>query len=85
MLRPHRLAIGRYDERGDKLDRIDRVEVDLVGARTPVPELVGVAQPPLLLINDDDLTYCKMRLDDKSLATLRDGGSSAWSTRCRAQ
>ncbi len=74
VLRPHRLAIGRYDERGDKLDRIDRVEVDLVGARTPVPELVGVAQPPLLLINDDDLTYCKMRLDDRSLATLRDGG-----------
>ena len=74
VLRPHRLAIGRYDERGDKLDRIGRVEVDLVGARTPVPELVGVAQPPLLLINDDDLTYCKMRLDDTSLATLRDGG-----------
>ena len=44
-LRPHRLAIGRYDERGDKLDRIGRIEVDVVGARTPVPELVGVEQP----------------------------------------
>ncbi len=73
-LRPHRLAIGRYDERGDKLDRIGRIEVDVVGARTPVPELVGVEQPPLLLINDDDLTYCKVRLDETTLATLRDGG-----------
>ena len=39
-----------------------------------MPELVGVAQPPLLLVNDDDLTYCKMRLDETSLAMLRDGG-----------
>src|SRR6185312_3114954 len=38
------------------------------------PELVGAEQPPLLLINDDDLTYCKMRLDETSLQTLRDGG-----------
>jgi aminopeptidase N len=73
-LRPHRLAIGRYDDRGDHLDRIGRVEVDLIGARTPVPELVGVARPPLLLINDDDLTYCKMRLDESSLQMLREGG-----------
>ncbi|HEY2299713.1 MAG TPA: aminopeptidase N [Jatrophihabitans sp.] len=73
-LRPHRLAIGRYDDSGEKLDRIGRVEVDVTGARTAIPELVGVAQPPLLLINDDDLTYCKMRLDETSLRTLRTGG-----------
>ena len=73
-LRPHRLAIGRYDERGGKLDRIGRIEVDVIGARTPVPALIGVERPPLLLVNDDDLTYCKMRLDETSLQTLRDGG-----------
>jgi aminopeptidase N len=74
VLRPHRLAIGRYDQVEGKLDRIGRLELDVAGARTPVPELVGVEQPPLLLINDDDLTYCKMRLDETSLVTLRDGG-----------
>ena len=40
----------------------------------PSPELVGVAQPDLLLVNDDDLTYCKLRLDEHSIATLRAGG-----------
>ncbi len=74
VLRPHRLAIGRYADTGEKLDRIGRIELDVTGARTAVPELVGVEQPPLLLLNDDDLTYCKVRLDTTSLATLRDGG-----------
>ena len=46
----------------------------MTGARTEVPELIGKTQPPLLLLNDDDLTYCKARLDERSLATLRDGG-----------
>ncbi|HEY0805446.1 MAG TPA: aminopeptidase N, partial [Pseudonocardiaceae bacterium] len=70
-LRTHRLAIGSYDfdERG-KLVRNDRVEVDVVGDRTEVPELVGVKRGKLLLVNDDDLTYCTMRLDNDSLATL---------------
>ena len=73
-LRPHRLAIGVYEERDGRLVRTKRVELDVDGARTPVPELVGVAQPALLLLNDDDLTYCKMRLDEHSVAVLRSGG-----------
>jgi aminopeptidase N len=73
-LRPHRLAIGCYAERDGSLVRERRIELDVTGARTPVPELVGAAQPALLLLNDDDLTYCKVRLDDTSLATLRNGG-----------
>jgi aminopeptidase N len=73
-LRPHRLAVGRYENQDGKLVRVDRVELDLAGARTEVPELVGKAQPELLLLNDDDLTYCKARLDDRSFATLRSGG-----------
>ena len=52
------------------LVRRDRVELDVTGARTEVPELVGVAQPDLVLVNDDDLTYAKIRLDERSLATL---------------
>ena len=47
-----------------------RVEIDVVGARTEVPELVGERQPDLLLLNDDDLTFAKIRLDERSLATL---------------
>jgi aminopeptidase N len=73
-LRPHRLAIGLYAEQDGRLQRAERIEFDVAGARTEVPQLIGVTQPPLLLINDDDLTYCKVRLDERSLATLRDGG-----------
>jgi aminopeptidase N len=69
VLRDHRLAIGLYAAEGDKLIRVNRVELDVSGARTEVPELVGEAQPDLLLVNDDDLTYCKVRLDERSLAT----------------
>ena len=37
--------------------------------RTEVPELVGRPRPDLLLVNDDDLAYAKIRLDERSLAT----------------
>ena len=70
VLRDHRLAIGLYNADAAKVVRSSRVEIDVTGARTEVPELVGVAQPDLLLINDDDLTYGKVRLDDRSLATV---------------
>ncbi|MBV9357007.1 MAG: aminopeptidase N [Chloroflexi bacterium] len=69
VLRSHRLAIGVYQLRGDAIVRVQRIELDLEGERTPVPELIGVARPDLLLINDDDLTYAKVRLDEHSLAT----------------
>ena len=77
-LRPHRLAVGLYDHDDDgRLVRTDRVELDVVDARTEIPELAGRARPAMLLVNDDDLTYCKLRLDEHSLATLVDGGLSA--------
>jgi aminopeptidase N len=46
------------------------VEIDVEGSRTQVPELIGERQADLLLINDDDLTFAKIRLDERSLATL---------------
>jgi aminopeptidase N len=72
-LRTHRLAIGCYDtdEQG-RLVRTHRVELDVTGERTEVPELVGVPRGKLVLVNDDDLTYCTMRLDNDSLAYLVD-------------
>ncbi|MBX3117341.1 MAG: aminopeptidase N, partial [Cryobacterium sp.] len=52
-IRPHRLAIGLYNLQGGKLVRGHRVELDVDGERTEVPELVGMAKPDLVLINDD--------------------------------
>jgi aminopeptidase N len=69
-LRSHRLAVGLYSHSDRGLVRRDRVELDVTGARTDVPELVGVEQPDLVLVNDDDLTYAKIRLDERSLRTL---------------
>ncbi|QUQ68129.1 aminopeptidase N [Kutzneria sp. CA-103260] len=73
-LRTHRLAIGVYDDdpATGKLVRTHRVELDVTGERTEVPDLVGVPRGKLVLVNDDDLTYCTMRLDNDSLATLVD-------------
>jgi aminopeptidase N len=72
-LRPHRIGIGRYavrsSEGGDVLERIGYDEVDIAGESTEISELVGQEQPDLLLLNDDDLAYGKIRLDDHSLAT----------------
>ncbi len=68
-LRPHRIAIGRYDLVDGSLVRVSRHELDVDGARTEVPELVGLTQPDLLLPNDDDLSYAKLRFDERSYAT----------------
>ncbi len=68
-LRPHRIAVGRYDLVGGALVRVGRHEVDVAGARTDLPDLVGLPRPDLLLPNDDDLSYCKLRFDERSHAT----------------
>ncbi|MDQ1528792.1 MAG: aminopeptidase [Actinomycetota bacterium] len=71
-IRPHRLAIGLYDFQGDKLVRTNRVELDVAGESTTVTELVGLKKPALVLLNDDDLAYAKIRLDADSLAVATD-------------
>ncbi|SFS94381.1 aminopeptidase N [Saccharopolyspora flava] len=71
-LRTHRLAIGIYDDENGKLVRRHRVELDVSGEVTEVPDLVGVHRGKLVLVNDDDLTYCSLRFDPESLATLVD-------------
>ncbi|HEX4432303.1 MAG TPA: aminopeptidase N [Frankiaceae bacterium] len=68
-LRSHRIAIGLYDRTAAGLERRERVELDVSGSLTEVPKLLGARQPDLLLLNDDDLTYAKIRLDPRSLAT----------------
>ena len=70
VLRSHRVAIGLYSRTTSGITRTARYEVDVAGARTVLPELTGVARPDLVLVNDDDLTYAKIRLDPWSLRTL---------------
>ena len=66
--RVHRLAVGVYDDNGaGKIVRLHREELDVVGGTTDVPALQGVSRGQLILVNDDDLTYCSMRLDPESL------------------
>ncbi|WEG10299.1 aminopeptidase N [Microbacterium horticulturae] len=69
-IRPHRLGIGFYNLDGDALVRVHHIELDVDGDRTDVPDLKGLKRPDLVLLNDDDLAYAKIRLDDRSLATV---------------
>ncbi|MGX1562289.1 aminopeptidase N [Streptomyces sp. NPDC055506] len=71
-LRPHRIAVGLYelDDESGKLVREERIELDVDGELTAVPQLVGKRRPAVILLNDDDLSYAKVRLDEQSLAVV---------------
>ncbi|MBO4209640.1 aminopeptidase N [Micromonospora echinofusca] len=70
VLRPHRLGLGRYSTAGTAM--ADRLDVDLHpavdGERTVVTALTGTPAAALLLPNDGDLTFAKVRLDPASAA-----------------
>ncbi|KOG65546.1 aminopeptidase N [Streptomyces griseoflavus] len=70
VLRPHRIAIGCYDLKDGKLVRTDRIELDVDGERTEVPFPAGTRRPDVILLNDDDLSYAKVRLDEDSLRVV---------------
>ncbi|MER5487868.1 aminopeptidase N [Streptomyces sp. NPDC002812] len=70
VLRPHRIAVGLYELTDGKLVRGDRIELDIDGDLTAVPELIGRTRPAVVLLNDDDLSYAKVRLDEVSLANV---------------
>jgi aminopeptidase N len=69
-LRTHRIAIGVYQRDGSYLRRSRVVEAELTGARTLVPELAAAPAPDALVINDGDLTFAKIRFDQRTLRTL---------------
>jgi aminopeptidase N len=88
-IRPHRLAIGFYnlvdaEDGKQSLVRDHRVELDVDGERTEVAELVGLTRPALILINDDDLAYAKIRLDEASLEVAIEHLSSIQSPLARS-
>lgn len=67
-IRPHRLIISGYSLENNILERKVKVELDVDKEETPVSEFVGIVRPDIILINDEDLTYTKVRMDEKSLA-----------------
>jgi len=69
-LRTHRIGVGLYDLVDGRLVRRDRIELDVTGERTEIPALRGVRVPDVLLLNDDDWTYAKLRLDEASMSTV---------------
>ena len=68
-LRPHRLVVGFYNLTDGTLTRTDRFELDIDGESTEVTEAAGKSRPDLILVNDEDLAYAKIRLDEKSRET----------------
>ena len=72
-LRTHRLGIGIYANTDNGLERVDYVETDISGERTDVPDLVGRPRRDVVLLNDGDLTFAKVRLDEMSRNTLVNG------------
>ena len=83
-LRQHRLAVGLYSLVDGQLTRVHRVETDIDGELTELPELTGQPQPDLILLNDDDLTYAKIRFDARSMHTLVEHMASLDSSLSRA-
>ncbi|MEU7641195.1 aminopeptidase N [Streptomyces sp. NPDC039016] len=70
VLRPHRIGIGYYDLKDGKLVRTGGVELDVDGERTEVPFPAGFRRPDVILLNDGDLSYAKVRLDEQSLKVV---------------
>src|SRR5262249_50725833 len=54
------------------LVRVHRIETDVTGARTDLPELAGRRRPDVVLLNDEDLTFASLRLDEQSMAVVRE-------------
>ncbi|GAA2711723.1 aminopeptidase N [Micromonospora olivasterospora] len=69
-LRTHRVGVGLYDLTDGRLVRRERIEADVTGELTELTALHGVPAADVLLLNDDDLTYTKLRLDERSMATV---------------
>lgn len=69
-LRSHRLRVGLYDKHDNVITKTSAVELDISGELTPVPQLTGERQPDLLLLNDGDLAFAKIRLDARSIDTV---------------
>jgi aminopeptidase N len=76
--RPHRVWLGVYDQAsGDARELVLRarlpVSVEADADRVTLPSAAAEPPPALLLPNDGDFSYCKVRLDPRSWAALTSG------------
>jgi aminopeptidase N len=72
--RPHRVGLGLYDVAPADPSRLvlrERLERDVAGDSGESVVVAGGPRPDLLLVNDGDLTYAKVRLDGLSWGTVR--------------
>ena len=74
VLRPHHVNVGLYDRDAGGIHRRTAVPVEITGGESAIPELAGQTVAALVIANDEDLSYAKLRFDAASLATLLDGG-----------
>lgn len=66
--RPHRLRVGMYERTEGRVVRREQISIDIAEERTPV----DLPEADLVIVNDDDLTYAKVRLDERSLACVEE-------------
>ena len=64
------IGIGLYDLDGTRLRRRQVVHAEVGGERTPVPSLAGEKLPDAVVLNDGDLSYARVRFDERTLRTL---------------
>ncbi|MFJ5614455.1 aminopeptidase N [Streptomyces sp. NPDC093221] len=73
--RPHRIAVGLYDRAADDPARLvprDRLTVDIdANAAVSAHELPGT-RPDVVLLNDGDLSFAKVRFDEHTWETLEE-------------
>lgn len=71
VLRPHRLRVGFFTQNtAGAIERVESFELDVTGELTDVAAAAGLKRPDFILVNDEDLTFAKLRFDEKSLAFL---------------
>ncbi|MFT4148210.1 MAG: aminopeptidase N [Micrococcaceae bacterium] len=71
-LRPHRIGLGFYNLKGDKVIRDEYFEGDVDGKSIEIDEVVGKNRPNFILLNDKDFAYAKIFFDDESMKFIED-------------
>ena len=84
-IRAHRIKVGFYNLQDSKVVRTKQFEVEIDSAVAQVPEAVGETRPDLILLNDDDQSYAKVRLDRNSYEFARENLSKLEDPLARAQ
>ncbi len=73
--RPHRIDVGLYDRAPGDTARLvlrERATVDITATAAVERRTFDGARPDLVLLNDNDLSYVKVRFDDRSWEAVRD-------------